>query len=82
MPANSNVSSLSPAKRAIVIGMDGASMELVNNVIDWGHAPNMGKLRDQGVFRPYDRRFSDPDATGVDRVEYWFVARHPPSHGF
>ena len=52
MPTNSNVSNLSPAKRAIVIGMDGASMELVNNVIDWGHAPNMGKLREQGVFGP------------------------------
>ena len=52
MPTNSNASNLSPAKRAIVIGMDGASMELVNNVIDWGHAPNMGRLREQGVFRP------------------------------
>ena len=43
---------LSPAKRAIIIGMDGASMELVNNMIDWGHTPNMKKLRDQGVSRP------------------------------
>ncbi len=52
MRTNSNVSNLSPAKRAIVIGMDGASMELVKNVIDWGHAPNMGRLLEQGVFRP------------------------------
>ena len=52
MPTNSNVSNLSPAKRAIVIGMDGASMELVKNVIDWGHAPNMRRLLEQGVFRP------------------------------
>ena len=52
MPTNSNVSNLSPAKRAIVIGMDGASMELVKNVIDWGHAPNMGQLLEQGVFGP------------------------------
>ena len=43
---------LSPAKRAIIIGMDGASMELVNNVIEWGHSPNMAKLRNDGVYRP------------------------------
>lgn len=43
---------LSPAKRAIIIGMDGASMELVNNMIEWGHTPNMQKLRDNGVYRP------------------------------
>lgn len=43
---------LAPAKRAIIIGMDGASMELVNNMIQWGHTPNMRKLRDSGVYRP------------------------------
>ncbi|MYG00529.1 hypothetical protein F4212_15550 [Candidatus Poribacteria bacterium] len=43
---------LSPAKRAIIIGMDGASMELVNNMIEWGHTPNMAKLRNDGVYRP------------------------------
>ena len=42
----------SPAKRAIIIGMDGASMELVNNMIEWGHTPNMKKLRNLGVYRP------------------------------
>ncbi|MCY4401485.1 MAG: alkaline phosphatase family protein [Candidatus Poribacteria bacterium] len=42
----------SPAKRAIIIGMDGASMELVNNMIEWGHTPNMAKLRNAGVYRP------------------------------
>ena len=52
MSTKSKISNLSPAKRAIVIGMDGASMELVKNVIDWGHAPNMGRLLEQGVFRP------------------------------
>ena len=41
-----------PAKRAIIIGMDGASMELVNNMIEWGHTPNMKRLRDLGVYRP------------------------------
>ncbi len=42
---------LSPAKRAIIIGMDGASMELVNNMIEWGHTPNMARLRNAGVYR-------------------------------
>ncbi len=45
-------SRLSPAKRAIIIGMDGASMELVNNMITWGHTPNMAKLCQTGVHRP------------------------------
>ena len=43
---------LAPAKRAIIIGMDGASMELVNNMIEWGHTPNMAKLCNIGVYRP------------------------------
>jgi len=42
----------SPAKRAIVIGMDGASMELIKNMADWGHAPNIARLMKQGVYRP------------------------------
>ena len=45
-------SRLSPAKRAIIIGMDGASMELVNNMIARGHTPNMARLREVGVYRP------------------------------
>lgn len=43
---------LAPAKRAIIVGMDGASMELVKNMIDWGYAPNMAKLLQTGVYRP------------------------------
>ena len=43
---------LAPAKRAIIIGMDGASMELVNNMIAWGHTPNMARLHNAGVHRP------------------------------
>ena len=43
---------LSPAKRAIIIGMDGASMELVKNMIDWEHTPNMATLLQNGVYRP------------------------------
>ena len=42
----------SPAKRAIVVGMDGASMELVKNMVDWGHAPNIARLMKNGVYRP------------------------------
>ena len=42
----------SPAKRGIVIGMDGASMDLVLNLIEWGHMPNLAKLIERGVWRP------------------------------
>lgn len=42
----------SPAKRAIVIGMDGASMELVRHMIAWGHMPNLERLVERGVHRP------------------------------
>jgi len=39
----------SPAKRAIIIGMDGAGMRLVKNMVNWGYAPNMAKLIEEGV---------------------------------
>ncbi len=42
----------SPAKRAIVIGMDGASMELVRNMIEWGQVPNIKRLFERGASRP------------------------------
>src|SRR5262249_39956895 len=42
----------SPAKRAILIGMDGASMELVRNMIAWGHMPHLRGLVARGVWRP------------------------------
>ena len=42
----------SPAKKAIVIGMDGASMEIVKNMADWGHMPNVAKLMKKGAWRP------------------------------
>ena len=42
----------SPAKKAIVIGMDGASMEIVKNLADWGHMPNIAKLMERGAWRP------------------------------
>ncbi|MEE2659036.1 MAG: alkaline phosphatase family protein [Candidatus Latescibacterota bacterium] len=41
-----------PARRAIVVGMDGASMELVKNMADAGHMPNVRTLMRQGVWRP------------------------------
>ncbi len=42
----------SPAKRAIVVGMDGASMELVLNMVQWGHTPQLAQLIEQGGYRP------------------------------
>lgn len=42
----------SPARRVIVIGMDGASMEIVSNLMEWGHMPNLARLKDAGVYRP------------------------------
>lgn len=42
----------SPAKRAIVVGMDGAGMELVLNMVKWGHMPNLARLIGQGAYRP------------------------------
>src|SRR5215469_18624419 len=42
----------SPAKRAILIGMDGASMELVRNMIAWGHMPHLQGLVARGVWGP------------------------------
>lgn len=42
----------SPAKRAIVVGMDGASMELVKNMVAWGQMPYLAQLIEQGVHRP------------------------------
>ena len=42
----------SPARRAIVIGMDGASMELVRTMAEWGHMPNVTRLLETGVHRP------------------------------
>ncbi len=42
----------SPAKRAIVIAIDGASMEIVLNEAKWGNMPNVAKLMARGVYRP------------------------------
>jgi predicted AlkP superfamily phosphohydrolase/phosphomutase len=42
----------SPARRAIVIGMDGASMELVKNLIAWGELPVIEGVLARGVHRP------------------------------
>ncbi len=41
----------SPAKRAMVIGFDGASMEIVKHMADAGHTPNIAKLLENGVYR-------------------------------
>ena len=73
---------LAPAKRAIIIGMDGASMELVKNMIDWGHTPNMAKLLRTGVYRPMLGVFPTLTSTRLDRACHRFVAWHPPGYGF
>ena len=41
----------SPARKAIVVGFDGASMELVKHMVDKGYAPNIAKLIEGGVYR-------------------------------
>jgi predicted AlkP superfamily phosphohydrolase/phosphomutase len=40
-----------PAKKAIVVGLDGASMELVLRMVREGHMPNVNRLLDRGVYR-------------------------------
>ncbi len=40
------------AKRAIVIGIDGASMEIVRYMADQGATPNLKRLMDTGAWRP------------------------------
>jgi predicted AlkP superfamily phosphohydrolase/phosphomutase len=42
---------VSLAKRAIVVGMDGASMELVGRMVDEGHMPSLGRLMAEGAWR-------------------------------
>lgn len=39
------------AKRAIVIGMDGASMELIRLMVAEGQMPNLGRLMERGAWR-------------------------------
>jgi predicted AlkP superfamily phosphohydrolase/phosphomutase len=41
----------SPAKKAIVVGLDGASMELVLHMAQQGHMPNVSRMLADGVYR-------------------------------
>jgi predicted AlkP superfamily phosphohydrolase/phosphomutase len=41
-----------PAKKAIMIGLDGASMELVLNQAQWGNMPHVSRLLERGVYKP------------------------------
>lgn len=41
----------SPAKKAIIIGFDGASMELIKHLVSEGHMPQVAKLMEAGVHR-------------------------------
>ena len=40
------------AKKAIVIGIDGAGMEIVLNEVNWGNMPNVARLLKRGVHKP------------------------------
>jgi len=40
-----------PAKRFVMIGMDGVGMEQLLHMVKEGHCPNMKKLIDQGTYR-------------------------------
>ena len=41
----------SPAKKAIIVGFDGASMELVRRMVQEGNMPNVARLMAEGVHR-------------------------------
>ena len=71
-----------PAKRAIIIGMDGASMELVKNVINWGHAPKHGMLNGARGFASYARCFSNPNPARMDGTVHRFMAQYAQGDGF
>ena len=72
----------SPAQKAIVIGMDGAAMELVQHMVgSRSHAKSMGKLMDAGRQTAHDRRLSNPDATRLDGDFDRGLAGNPSGHG-
>ena len=50
----------SPAKKAIVIAIDGASMELVLNQVKWGNMPNVKSLLERGVSARLDFEWKKP----------------------
>ena len=66
----------SPAKRCIVIGIDGASMEMVKTLISWGHLPNIRGLMDRGVQRPMVGILSNPNYSRMDVPGHRVMARH------
>ena len=72
----------SPAKKAIVIGMDGASMEIVKNMVDWGHMPNLAKLVERGAWRPMVGVFPTLTPAGLDRGLHRVVAGQSRGDGF
>ncbi len=50
-----------PAKKAILISTDGASMELWRRMAAWGRAPNMKKLLENGEGGIVYEALEDPD---------------------
>lgn len=67
-----------PAKKAIVIGTDGASMELWKRMVEWGRAPNIGKLIERGVHRPMVGTLPTLTPCGWNSL---FTGSWPGSHG-
>ena len=69
---------LSPAKKAIIVGLDGASMELVRRMADEGHMPNVSRLMRQGVHREMLGVYPTLTPPGWTTV---FTGAWPGTHG-
>ena len=66
------------ARRAIVVGMDGASMELVRRMVDEGQMPNVGRLLAEGAWREVVGVF--PTLTPPGWTALW-TGSWPGTHG-
>jgi len=65
-------------KKVIVIGLDGANFESINNWIKEGHLPNMKKIKDQGTYG--DVKTLIPPATGPIWTSF-VTGKNPGKHG-
>ena len=66
------------ARRAIVVGMDGASMELVGRMVDEGQMPHLGRLMAEGAWREVVGVF--PTLTPPGWTALW-TGSWPGTHG-
>ena len=67
-----------PAKRAILIGLDGAGMDFVKRMADEGHIPNIARLISQGVYKGMVGVFPTMTATGWTTLS---TGAWPSTHG-